>query len=243
MGTSAYMQDCLTRRLIFFTGKGGVGKSSVTLATALACQRAQKKVALASWNPYDTDSQPLPLSDLGIDFFPLETLACFREYVIQRLRFEKIYDVVFDNYVLRAFVRALPGLAETVVAGKILDLHRKARHDLILVDLPSSGHAISFFQSPFGVHKIFPAGFVHKETQAICELFQQPTSRVDLVALPEELSSQESVQLKQKLETVARFPFGFCHWNQCAPDFHLPDVRLPEPAARCRALQEERRER
>lgn len=148
---SQYIQDCLGRRLIFFTGKGGVGKSSLAWSTAVACSRKGLKVGVAAWKSVQTFPPPP-----NIDLIELETLAAFREYVVKVVRFEKVYDVVFDNPVLSTFVAAAPGLSDTVIGGKLWDLWDNKTYDLLVVDLPASGHAYQFFQSPLGVKKYFP---------------------------------------------------------------------------------------
>ena len=127
--------------MIFFTGKGGTGKTTLAWATALACQRNGLKVAVASWNKYEDEISSTPVQDSNIRWVPLETFSAFKEYALGIVRFEKLYQAVFDNEILKAFIQAAPGLSETVIAGKIWDLWDKKKQDLIIVDLPSSGHA------------------------------------------------------------------------------------------------------
>jgi anion-transporting ArsA/GET3 family ATPase len=236
----SYIDSCLEKKVIFITGKGGVGKSTLAWATAMACQRKGKRVTVASWNPFDPYAGPLP-ENQGIRWLPLDTLSCFKEYVLHILKFEAIYNTVFDNHVLKSFVRAAPGLAETVIAGKIWDLYHRAEQDLLVVDLPSSGHALSFFQSPLGVQKIFAIGFVHKEAGKISDMFASASTRIDLVALPEELPLVESKQLRDKLAALHPFHFGFLFLNQCTPEFALPQTEnVPEVVRECRWRYEER---
>ena len=220
LGTD-YIQDCLSRRVIFFTGKGGVGKSSLAWATALACQQRGKRVLVVSWSTFDQAARPFTAQFSGIASETLETLACFREYALLILKFEKIYDTVFDNFVLNAFIQAAPGVSETVIGGKLWYLAEKANYDLILVDLPSSGHTLSFFQSPLGVKKVFTVGFVSKETEKILGMFRSPQTRVDFVALPEELPMVECLQLKNKLESLHALNMGYLHINQLTPQFEF----------------------
>lgn len=223
----SFVEDCLTRQVIFVTGKGGVGKSTVAWAMALACRKQNARVTVASWNPLDSPTGGAPTDTEGVRYLPLDANGCFREYASRILKFETLYNVIFENHVLQTFIRATPGIAETVLAGKIWDLWEKREQDLLIVDLPSSGHAVSFFQSPLGVHKIFAIGFVHKESEKIVKMLKARTTRIDLVALPEELPVVEGVQLKQKLVETYPFNFGFLHLNQCTPDFPLPE---PLPA-------------
>ncbi len=230
----SYIEDCLKRRVIFFTGKGGVGKSSVAWATALACQQAGAKVRLASWAPF-TEAAPPDWVTSRVAWEKLETLSCFKEYVLKHFRVEPLYGLVFENKIFRSFVLAAPGLAETVVAGKIWDMVHSREQDVLIVDLPASGHSVSFFQSTIGVQKIFPIGFVHDATTRILELWRSDACRIDIVSLPEEMPITESTELKQKLEEIIRGSLGFFLMNRVLPAFDLS-----QPAAVAPELEAER---
>jgi anion-transporting ArsA/GET3 family ATPase len=223
-----YLEDTSTRKVIFFTGKGGVGKSTLAAATALLARRQGKRVAVVGWDPLGTVDSPPPLAELGLDWIGLETLSAFREYALQILRSEKLYDTFLDNKVLRTFVMAAPGLADAVVAGKIWDLFHRGTYDLLVVDLPSSGHAKSFFKSPLGLKKIFKTGFIARDADRVCALFSSPQTRLDLIALPEELPLSECAELKRALEPLHAFSFGYLHVNQCLPLW----LRLPDQVLR-----------
>lgn len=212
-----YLVDSLSRKVIFFTGKGGVGKSTLTWATALACQRAGRRVAVVGWQPLGQDTAPPVAKELGIPWVGLETLSAFREYALQIIRFQKLYDSVLDNRILRTFVLAAPGLADAVVAGKIWDLYQRAEYETLLIDMPSSGHARSFFKSPLGLQKIFKFGFIARDAERVCALFRAPETRLDLIALPEELPLVECRELKESLAPLHPFSFGYLHLNQCLP--------------------------
>ncbi len=231
MITPRYLDETATQRLVFFTGKGGVGKSSVAWATALALHRRGLRVRLAAWAPFeDAPVAPPPgVTDAKFPVHSLETLNAFREYALRILRFGTLYDTVFDNRVLRTFLLAAPGLAETVIAGKIMDLVEKREQDVLVVDLPASGHAESFFRSSNGIRKIFPAGFVHRQATRIVEMYEQPWCRVDLVALPEELPLRECVELHERLSAVQPLRFGYLHVNQRAPFLKVPTAPAPIP--------------
>ena len=231
MITPRYLDDTAAKRLVFFTGKGGVGKSSVAWATALALHRRGLRVRLAAWAPFEDVSvaPPAGVPDAKFPVHSLETLSAFREYALRILRFGALYDTVFDNKILRTFLLAAPGLAETVIAGKIMDLVDRQEQDVLVVDLPASGHAESFFRSSNGIRKIFPAGFVHRQATRIVEMYEQPWCRVDLVALPEDLPLRECVELHDRLSAVQPLRFGFLHVNQRAPYLAVPATPADAP--------------
>jgi anion-transporting ArsA/GET3 family ATPase len=219
---SSFMKDTLSRRLVFFTGKGGVGKSLVAWATALCAQRSGLRVAVVSWSPFDGSTKPPDLKTSGVRWHRLDALACFREYALRILRFQKVYGAIFEHAVLKAFIRAAPGFSDTVTGGKLWDLVERNEQDLLVVDLPASGHAVSFFRSPIGVCRVFALGFVHHEAKKIIELFRGQKTRVDIVTTPEELPVAESMELKGRLCEL-NLPLGFVHCNQRLPDLPMPE--------------------
>lgn len=221
-----FLEDSLKRKLLFFTGKGGVGKTTLTWATALWLRKQNKKVAVCSWDPFHELEPFIPIPN-DLKWIPLETFSAFHDYVIHILKFDKIYNVVFNNKIFRTFISATPGVSETVVAGKIMDLTKNHGFDHVLVDLPSSGHAISFFKSPLGVHDLFKRGFVHKESEKIRELYTSEQTQIHLVTLPEELPVTECLALKKDLESIANLPIGHTLINFSPPVFDVPEGQNP----------------
>lgn len=217
--SASYLETILRKKVVFFTGKGGVGKSALASATALACQKKSKPVFLVSWNPFDVKARSLPYESLGIQHFVLESTQCFREYALTILKFESLVNLIVGNKVVGKFISAAPGLSEAVIAGKIWDLTTHTTDALVLVDLPSSGHAYSFFSSPLGLRKLFKVGLVHREIERICAMYFSPDTAVQLVTLPEELPTTETIELRKKLMGLGAFSFNPLILNQCLPSF------------------------
>ena len=76
-----------------------------------------------------------------------------REYGLMVLKFRTIYDAVFENRLVRYFLRVVPSLAELVMLGKILheakaEERGRPRWDLVLVDAPATGHAVQLLRVP-----------------------------------------------------------------------------------------------
>ncbi len=205
-------------------------------ATGLLLSRHHRKVRMVSWSPFDNPKIAEPLNSFKIPWEKLEPSACFKEYTLKTLKFEKIFDVVFENRILKAFIDVAPGLSETVVAGKVWDLYDRAEQDTLIVDLPATGHALSFFKSPMGIEKMFATGFVHRQAGQICEMFRDPYSRLDVVTLPEEMPMVESEQFLRNLSELGKFPLGFLLVNQCTPDLKAPKTlneAIPEAIKEC----------
>lgn len=234
----AYFQSVADKKVIFFTGKGGVGKSALASATALLCQRHGKDVFLVSWNPFDYKARPIPFEALGIRHLVLDGPSCFREYLLGIIRFEKLVNLIFDSHVFNTFIAAAPGLTEAVIAGKIWDLTDKHPNAIVLVDLPSSGHTLSFFSSPLGLRRLFKMGLVHREIERICQMYSSPKTLIQFVTLAEELPITETVEFRSKLLEQGTFHCAPILVNQCLPYFsgqapsEVEIQKSPQPSLR-----------
>jgi anion-transporting ArsA/GET3 family ATPase len=215
----------LDRRLVVVTGKGGVGKSTVTAALALLAQRAGKRVLVCEANAPQERVAPLlgaaasPHLDgrgarairPGLHVVNVHPREAMREYGLMVLKFRRVYEAVFDNRLVRYFLRAVPSLAELVVLGKILNEVRvterdgEPRWDLVLVDAPATGHAAQLLRVPAALLDTVPPGPLRHDAQWMHELLVDPArTAVALVTLPEELPVAEVLELDAQLRDALR---------------------------------------
>ena len=123
------MAGLLDKRLWIVSGKGGVGKSTVSAALALRSARAGRRTLVCEVNTQERVSRFLERPAAGpeitlleenlwaVDVRPQEAM---REYALMVLRFETLYKTVFENRLVRYFLRFIPSLQELVMLGKIL---------------------------------------------------------------------------------------------------------------------------
>jgi len=208
----------LDRRLVVVTGKGGVGKSTVASALALLAVRAGKRVLVCEVNAQERVAPLLGAPPAGarerealpglftVNVTPPEAM---REYGLMVLRFRAIYAAVFENRVMRYFLKAIPSLAELVMIGKILHEVRKAgsdgrpRWDLVVVDAPSTGHAIQLLRVPSALLDTVPPGPLQHSARWMHDLLVDPErTAVALVTLPEEMPVNETLELDAALRSV-----------------------------------------
>ncbi len=104
---------------------------------------------------------------------------------------------------------AAPGIRDILVLGKVKQLERTGAADLILLDAPAAGHAISFLRSAHGLVDAARAGPVHTQADDVLELLNDPTRcRVMLVTLPEETPVNELVDTAYSLEDEVGVALG-----------------------------------
>jgi len=195
------LNDIDRKKLIFVTGKGGVGKTTVVCNLVYRFLKSgQKTLHLTIDQPEEalnTRVNPLFASfKEHYSFINLSGKECFREYISTRASLKFMADNLFGSSLYRAFVNAAPGLKELMVLGKILNQTENTSWEKIIVDLPSSGHALSYLRVPFITVKTFASGLVGKESARIVSLMQDERKTALLpVAIPEEMSVTEVLEL------------------------------------------------
>lgn len=206
------------KRLLIVTGKGGVGKTTVSAALALESARSGKRTLVCEVNTKERVTQLLGKPEVGPEVTSLEENLwavnvrpeeAMREYALMVLKFESIYSAVFENRVVRYFLRFIPSLQELVLLGKILYHLREKRSDgsfrfdRIIIDAPATGHAITFLSVPQVIIDTVPPGAMSSDAAWMRDLLvDRNTTAAVLVSLPEELPVNETLELHQAL--VAR---------------------------------------
>ncbi len=130
--------------------------------------------------------------------------------------------------VLDVVSTAIPGIRDVLVLGKVKQLEREGAADLILVDAPATGHAITFLTSASGMVSAARGGPLRSQAQDVVDLLNDPARcRVVLVTLPEELPVSETIESAYTLEDKAGVQLGPVIVNACDPE----PVGLERPAA------------
>jgi anion-transporting ArsA/GET3 family ATPase len=132
---------------------------------------------------------------------------CLREYVQHLVKIPKIADLFFDNRVMRAFVRAAPGLKELAILGKLTSGIRESGpslpYDDIVFDAYATGHFLALLRAPLGMGSIISKGPMGTESRRIIETLQDSQyTKVYAVTLPEDLPVVEVVELKSEIEKI-----------------------------------------
>jgi anion-transporting ArsA/GET3 family ATPase len=226
----------LDRTLILVCGKGGVGRSTVAAAIASACAARGRKTLLYETNandrygeyfgtpPLGPEVAPLGPNLWGVNATPASALA---EYGLMILKFQKVYEMVFENRVTKAFLRAIPGLDDYALLGKAwyhtTDSKRgKPVWDTVVYDLPASGHAMSMLRVPWVITETVPEGPLTRDARTIQALLTDATrTAAVLVTLAEEMPANEAVELEAKLTALGIAP-QHAVINQVYPDRFPP---------------------
>jgi anion-transporting ArsA/GET3 family ATPase len=211
----------LDRRLILVLGKGGVGRSTVAAAIAARCAADGRKTLLYETSANDrfgdyfqkpavgTELSQLAPNLWGVNATPASALA---EYGLMILRWQSVYEMVFENRVSKAFLRAIPGLDDYALLGKVWfhtaeEKRGKPVWDTVVFDMPASGHSVSMLRVPWVIVETVPEGPLTRDARTIKELLCDParTSTV-IVTIAEEMPVNEAVELEGKLTALGIVP-------------------------------------
>jgi arsenite-transporting ATPase len=183
-------------RVTVVAGKGGVGKTTVTAVLARSAARAGLRVVVV-----ELDGKPV-LRDLVGDV-PVEVISApvALEQYLREHGFGRVAKRLTASGVIDVVGTAAPGIDDIVVLGKIKALERSGDWDVVLVDGPAAGHAVTFLTSAVGLQRTVRGGPVRTQADEVCEMLRDPERcQVVLVTLPETTPVNELVETAYALE-------------------------------------------
>ena len=114
-------------------------------------------------------------------------------------------------------------MKDILVLGKVKALEQERAADLIIIDAPAAGHAVTFLMSPRGLGDAVRVGPVSKQSTDVIEMLSDPARcQVMLVTVPEETPVNELVDTAFQLEDRIGVQLGPVVVNACYPDPGLP---------------------
>jgi anion-transporting ArsA/GET3 family ATPase len=217
------LQSLTAARVVVVAGKGGVGKTTVTAVIARAASSAGLRVLVV-----ELDGKPA-LAGLvpDLEVATISPPAALDEYLRDN-GFARIAKRLNQTGVIDVVGTAAPGIDDIVVLGKVKQLERSGRYDLIVVDGPAAGHAITFLTSAVGLGEAVRSGPVRAQAHDVLELLRdEQRCQVVLVTLPETTPVNEAIETAFALEDRVGVHLGPVVANRVDLGAPLPD---PVPA-------------
>lgn len=190
------MPQLSAARVTIVAGKGGVGKTTVTAVLARAAADAGLRVLAV-----ELDGKPVLADLLGdIPHEVVEGPAALEAYLREH-GFGRIARRLTTTGVVDVVATAAPGIDDIVVLGKVKQLERSGEWDVIVVDGPAAGHALTFLTSAAGLLDAVRGGPVRTQAQDVVDLLSDPERcQVVLVTVPETTPVNELVETAYALE-------------------------------------------
>ena len=205
--------------LVIVAGKGGVGKTTVTAVLARAAANAGRRVLVVELDGKPTLDGLLP--DLEVRH--LSAAELLEEYLFEH-GFKRIAKRLASTGVIDVIGTAAPGIDDLVVLGKIKQLERSGNWDLIVVDGPAAGHAITFLTAAPGLLDAVRSGPVRDQATDVQALLADRTRcQAVLVTLPETTPVNELIELSFAIEERVGVRLAPIVVNQVDGAVGLPD--------------------
>jgi anion-transporting ArsA/GET3 family ATPase len=200
----------LDRSLVFVTGKGGVGKTSLAAALAELAAKSGRRTLVCEMDAKGALADALGGPSLafepqavepGLFAMTMNTEDALREYL--RL-FVKVPLIGKIGPLARTFdfvADAAPGVKEILAIGKLCHEVRERHYDLVVVDAEATGHIVAQIGAPQVIRKLVQVGMVRDQTDWMLDILHDPTTTgVAIVTTPEEMPVTETLDLLRRLE-------------------------------------------
>ncbi|NBT20621.1 MAG: anion-transporting ATPase [Actinobacteria bacterium] len=212
------MQALLERRLVFVTGKGGVGKSAVAAALARVAASRGKRVlvcemddkgSLATYLGYEQLAfEPVTVAP-NLSAMAMNTEDSLREYIKLYLRVPIIGSLAPLARIFDFVANAAPAVKEILAIGKLCYEVREKNYDLIIADSEASGHFVAQVSAPDALAALVRIGIIADQTKWMSDLLHDhAVSAVLAVVTPEEMPVVETLELRERMAKATPVNFA-----------------------------------
>jgi anion-transporting ArsA/GET3 family ATPase len=205
------------RKLLYVTGKGGVGKTTVAAAIGLAAAQLGRRTIVCEVAEQDRMSRafarqgvrPEQEVELAPDLWAItvDPTKALEEWLGKQLGGGPTGRILGHSHAFQYFVAAAPGAKELITIAKVWELAQRERwdrhnrtYDLVVVDAPASGHGVAMLTTPRTFGEIARVGPIRRQAVNVSRMLSDPSRTGYLaVALPEEMPVNETIDLEARL--------------------------------------------
>jgi anion-transporting ArsA/GET3 family ATPase len=241
-------RSLLERRLVFVTGKGGVGKTTISAALALLGARAGRRTLVCevdakgsladAYESGPLNFTPRPAAE-RLQAMAMNTEDSLREYLALQLRVPLLARIRPLARSLDFVATAAPGVKEILTVGKLCYEVREDHYDLVVVDAVATGHIVGQLAAPQAIQELVQVGMVREQTRWMLEILDDPDKTgLVIVTTPEEMPVAETIELARTLPGATNVDLAAVVVNRVLPELFgrteeevFDRLRAPGPAA------------
>jgi len=204
------IKELLSSKLVLVSGKGGTGKSAISAALGTLGAKSGRDTIVVEVDVnrpamngiFGVDSQFTPkMVSANLSVSNLDWASSLTRWIVRTVPAGRLVKHLLSNKFIRAFLDVAPGNRETVVLSEIGQLVE--RYDLVIVDMPASGHTISLLDFPRTMLNLFSSGPIRREGERSAALLSDAGTNLVLVALSEEMVVNETIETHRRVHEVA----------------------------------------
>jgi len=222
------MTPLLDRKLVFVTGKGGTGKTTVASALALLAAGQGKRVLICEIDGkgelagyYEAPPTGFKEKEVqpGLFAMTMDTESSMREYLKLQLHIPVVGRI---GPVAKAFdflAAAAPGVREILTVGKLCWEVRENGWDMVVVDSPATGHIVGQLAAPQAVNGLVSVGLIRNQTDWMLEMLSDPAiTGLLAVCTPEEMPVTETIELAERVRQETTVELAGVVVNRVLPE-------------------------
>jgi anion-transporting ArsA/GET3 family ATPase len=238
--------NLLDRKLLFVTGKGGVGKSTVAAALALLAAEQGKKTLVCEFDAkgnladfFETGPTSFQPREIQPDLFAMsmDTEESLKEYLTLQLKLPRMARIGPLARIFEFVATAAPGVKEILTVGKVTWEVLQRHYDLVVVDASPTGHIVGQLEAPRAINDLVSVGMIRQQTEWLIEVLQDPEKTgIVIVCTPEEMPVNETIELSGRIEDETKVDLAAIVVNRVLPELFgrgeeevFERLREPEP--------------
>jgi anion-transporting ArsA/GET3 family ATPase len=213
---------------LFVTGKGGVGKTTVSAGLALLAASRGKRTLVCELDAkgdlassFETAPTRFEEREVAPNLWAMsmDAEASLRQYLSVQLRVPRMVGVGAVARMFDFVASAAPGVREIVTVGKLCWEVREKHYDLVVVDAVASGHIVGLLAAPQAINQLVQVGSVCQQTGWMLDMLSdRGTSGALLVATPEEMPVTETIELVDRLASETTVAIAGVVVNRALPE-------------------------
>lgn len=222
------MTALLDRKLLFVTGKGGVGKSTIAASLGLLAAEQGKRTLVCEVDAkgnladfYEAGETAFTARELQPDLWAMSmnTEESLKEYLSLQLKIPLLAKIGPLARTFDFIANAAPGVKEILTIGKVAWEVKERHYDLVVVDSVASGHIVGQLTAPQGINELVQVGVVRNQTQWMLDILTDPAQTgVVIVSAPEEMPVAETIELADRLNTETKVDLAAVVVNRVLPE-------------------------
>ena len=242
------MTALLDRKLLFVTGKGGVGKSTIAASLGLMAAEQGKKTLVCEVDAkgnladfYEAGQTAFTAREIQPRLWAMSmnTEESLKEYLSLQLKIPFLAKIGPLARTFDFIATAAPGVKEILTIGKLAWEVREKHYDLVVVDSVATGHIVGQLTAPQAINELVQVGMVRNQTQWMLDILTDPTQTgVVIVSAPEEMPVAETIDLAEQLDAQTDIDLAAIIVNRVLPELFtereealFEQLRQPERVA------------